>query len=618
MRLLKNTILLLVFMSTILFAQDWAQFGSDIDGDTAGDLSGYSVSLSSDGTILAIGAILNQDPSATVNGGYVRILTESGGVWIPVDIVEGSTNGDNFGYSVSLSSDGSTLAVGAPQNDTNGSNSGTVYIYSFDGSSLTLIVLITGEAPDDRFGESVSISADGTRLAVGSQYNDGNGTNAGHVRVFSYNGSTLSQIGNDIDGEAANDQSGRSVSLSSDGKRVAIGAPFNDGWAGHVRVYSETGGVWTQVGSDIDGFGESGRSVSISSDGKRVVFQTPLSYITAAGHKGSVSIYSESGGAWTKVGNDIVGPLPGSGFGTSVDLAVIGSFVAIGSPRGNTSGLPGGSLIIPNHARVYTESGGVWSQIGSDITGESIGDKFGTSVSISSDGSRIAVGGPGNDGTDTDAGHARIYFLDAALPVELASFTVENTIEGVLCSWTTESEIENLGFLLERKTSDIGWQEIASYKTDDGLMGQGTISYPTEYEYLDTFVELNTTYDYRLADVDYNGVVTYHSVRTVTVEKAPLSYKIDEFIVMPAYPNPFNPSTTITYGINEDSKVNISIYDITGQLINTLQNGYRAQGWHAVEWKGTNQQNKQVPGGIYLSKITSNNITKTTKLMLLK
>ena len=60
---------------------------------------------------------------------------------------------------------------------------------------------------------------------------------------------------------------------------------------------------------------------------------------------------------------------------------------------------------------------------------------------------------------------------DGALPVELASFTVENQMQGVVCKWTTESEIENLGFLLERRTYGTNWQEIISYKTDNGLMG---------------------------------------------------------------------------------------------------------------------------------------------------
>ncbi len=93
---------------------------------------------------------------------------------------------------------------------------------------------------------------------------------------------------------------------------------------------------------------------------------------------------------------------------------------------------------------------------------------------------------------------------------------------------------------------------------------------------------------------------------------------IEEFTVLPAYPNPFNPSTTITYRIETANNLIVNIYDITGQLINTLQNGYQSQGWHSIIWNGTDNNNNQVPAGIYLEKITSNNTTKTTKLMLLK
>jgi len=91
-----------------------------------------------------------------------------------------------------------------------------------------------------------------------------------------------------------------------------------------------------------------------------------------------------------------------------------------------------------------------------------------------------------------------------------------------------------------------------------------------------------------------------------------------DFTVLPAYPNPFNPSTTITYGLVKDSDVSIQIYDITGQLITNLLNTEMTQGWHSIQWNGTNQQSEQVPAGIYLSKITSNNEVKTNKLMLLK
>jgi WD40 repeat protein len=85
---------------------------------------------------------------------------------------------------------------------------------------------IDGEAAGDNSGWSVALSSDGTRLAVGAYGNDGTGTDAGHVRVFDWdeNQSTWTQVGADIDGEAAGDQSGQSVDLSSDGTRLAVGA----------------------------------------------------------------------------------------------------------------------------------------------------------------------------------------------------------------------------------------------------------------------------------------------------------------------------------------------------------------------------------------------------------
>ena len=127
---------------------------------------------------------------------------------------------------------------------------------------------INGEAAGDLSGSSVSMSSDGTRVAIGAPHNDGTGSNAGHVRVYAESGGTWTQVGDDIDGEAAGDGSS-SVSMSSDGTRVAISATGNAGTgsnAGHVRVYAESGGTWTQVGDDIDGEAASdisGNSVSM-------------------------------------------------------------------------------------------------------------------------------------------------------------------------------------------------------------------------------------------------------------------------------------------------------------------------------------------------------------------
>ena len=96
-------------------------------------------------------------------------------------------------------------------------------IYEWDGTnSWTQIGQdIDGEAAYDYSGASVSLSSDGNTVAIGAYGNDGNGNDAGHVRIFSYNGSVWNQMGQDIDGEAAWDESGSSVALNSAGNIVA-------------------------------------------------------------------------------------------------------------------------------------------------------------------------------------------------------------------------------------------------------------------------------------------------------------------------------------------------------------------------------------------------------------
>jgi hypothetical protein len=183
---------------------------------------------------------------------------------------------------VSLSADGSIVAIGAPYNDGNGSNSGHVRVYEYNATSwVQLGADIDGEAAGDISGSSVSLSADGSIVAIGAPYNDGNGNGSGHVRVYEYNGTSWVQLGADIDGEAEFDQSGWSVSLSADGSVVAIGAPYNNGngsGSGHVRVYEWINSSWVQRGADIDGEAvddNSGYNVSISADGSIVAIGAP-------------------------------------------------------------------------------------------------------------------------------------------------------------------------------------------------------------------------------------------------------------------------------------------------------------------------------------------------------
>ncbi|MAS98411.1 MAG: hypothetical protein CMF29_05750, partial [Kiritimatiellaceae bacterium] len=206
---------------------DWIQIGQDIDGEAANDESGHSVALSSDGAVFAIGTMNNDNNGA--NSGHVRVYqyTSSIGMWTQLGMdIEGEAANDQSGHSVALSSDGSIVAIGALGNDANANGSGHVRVYEFDGISWTQLGMdIEGEAVNfEFFGAAVDINADGTIVAIGAVGNDGNGNDSGYVCVYQYDGIIWNQLGMDIEGEAANDQSGHSVTLSSDGTIVAIGS----------------------------------------------------------------------------------------------------------------------------------------------------------------------------------------------------------------------------------------------------------------------------------------------------------------------------------------------------------------------------------------------------------
>ena len=323
--------------------------GGDIDG-AAYDSSGASVSLSPDGKIVAIGA-----PKAEDIRGKVRVYQYSDDSWSQLGgDIDGVKTNDNFGYAVSLSSDGTTdstiVAIGAPCNSNNGSLSGQVRVYKYSNSSWSQLGGdIDGEAANDNFGYSVSLSSDGTIVAIGARYHDGEaGVDSGQVRVYKYSNGSWSQLGGGIEGAAANDNFGSSVSLSSDGTIVAIGAVYNSttGYdSGQVRVYKYSNDSWSQLGGDIDGEADgdqSGYSVSLSSDG---------------------------------------------------------TIVAIGALYNKPSG----------QVRVYEYSNSSWSQLGGDIDGEAAGDQSGYSVSLSSDGTIVAIGALYNSTTGYDSGQVRVY-----------------------------------------------------------------------------------------------------------------------------------------------------------------------------------------------------------------
>ena len=390
----------------------WLQRGRDIDGEAAEDLSGSSVSIP-DANTVAVGATGND---GNVGGaGHVRVFRFAGRRWMQKGgDINGEAFGDHSGWSVSMP-DVNTVAVGARGNDGNGTDAGHVRVFSWDGSRWVQRGRgINGEAADDFSGTSVSMP-DANTVAIGAPWNDANGTNAGHVRVFRWDGRRWVQRGGDIDGEAAGDHSGVSVYMP-DANTVAVGATRNDGngaYSGHVRIFRWDGRRWVQRGSDIDGEAaddRSGSSVSMPDANTVAIGATRNDGNgTDAGH---VRVFRWDGSRWAQKGGDIDGEVAEDRSGSSVSMPDANT-VAVGAidNDGNGSWLRHVRVFSfrdAGHVRIFRWDGSRWVQKGGNIDGEWIYDGSGRSVSMP-DANTVAVGATWNFGNGIESGHVRVY-----------------------------------------------------------------------------------------------------------------------------------------------------------------------------------------------------------------
>ncbi len=219
---------------------------------------------------------------------------------------------------------------------------------------------------------------------------------------------------------------------------------------------------------------------------------------------------------------------------------------------------------------------------------------------------------------------------DLSLPVRLTAFTAENNNGRVVLKWTTQSEIENAYWIIERKeiTRD-EFEQInkgtlkvtntsMAFSSLNQLNGQGSTSQRTDYMLVDSLVQSGQIYAYRLADVSYNGLTTYHQVVLVEVTTT-LHYDLAQ-----NYPNPFNPATTIRYTLPVNSTVQLKIFNILGQEILTLVNATQKSGNYAIEWNGQNRNGLPVSSGLYFYNISMKSsdgkqtFTKTQKMVLVR
>ncbi len=203
---------------------------------------------------------------------------------------------------------------------------------------------------------------------------------------------------------------------------------------------------------------------------------------------------------------------------------------------------------------------------------------------------------------------------DNSLPVTLSSFSATSIQEGVELAWTTQSETDNAGFIVERKSDNTGWLTIASWQTHDGLQGQGNCSCATDYTYTDMNVKEGNTYSYKLSDVDLEGTVSVKDVISITLDDAP---ELTE--LLPASPNPFNPSTKIQYTLTENSNVTLNVINMKGQTVQTIiSDQNQTAGSYSVHWNGQNQSGINAPSGLYLLVLHAGQTVKSQKVMLMR
>lgn len=408
--------ILLLTMSLFLGQNGNAQtqIGSNING-SSGNVLGFSVSLNSNGTRIAAGAPYNI--GITVNG-YAHVHEKVSNAWVlKGTAIGGEASDDNFGR-VSISGNGNRLAVGGSTNDGNGVDSGHVRVYNFNGTNWAQMGTdINGEAAGDNFGVKVSLSDDGSVVAIGAHLNDGAGTDAGHVRVYSWNGTIWTQRGADINGTSAGDEFGAALALSPDGTKLVVGAKKYDGFAqntGHVKVYNWNGSSWVLMGSEIqittgalanDNFGS---SVAISNSGNRVVVGATLADNGTTTNCGQVRVYNYNGSAWSQLGGVIYGSQAGMNLGNAVAINGVGDAIFIGAPGYDFSA----TNTNRGWACYYKWNGTAWNQVGTAIVGNGLnGEQLGYAVALSNDGNTAAVGIP----TNPVYGYVQVYDYTAAL-----------------------------------------------------------------------------------------------------------------------------------------------------------------------------------------------------------
>ncbi len=202
-------------------------------------------------------------------------------------------------------------------------------------------------------------------------------------------------------------------------------------------------------------------------------------------------------------------------------------------------------------------------------------------------------------------GDAVSLLSSSALPVELSSFSAVQTNGAVQLQWKTATEKNNYGFEIERivireELGRMHWNRIGFVE------GHGTTGAVTVYTYKDEHMS-NGKCSYRLKQIDRDGNYEYSQQIDVSLSIP------KEFALMQNYPNPFNPTTVIGFQLSQNGKASLTIYDALGRQVATLMNEMKEPGAYSVTFDAA-----KYPSGLYVARLTSNGVSKSRKLLLVK
>ncbi|MBZ0328556.1 MAG: FG-GAP repeat protein, partial [Altibacter sp.] len=398
--------MILIFFSITVVAQ-WENVGQVIYGES-GEITGGSVSFNETGERLVLfDGNVNGDP-----GGMARVFELQNGTWIQLGQGVVGFSGDlQSAGPVKMNATGDRFIFSSPSNDSNGvQESGIVRVFELVGGSwVQLGQDLNGEIEGDYFGYAVDISDDGETIAIGSPQNILNGP--GYVKIFNYINGVWSQIGSSLLGLNPEDQFGQSISLSANGDKIAIAAPQNDSTgndSGLLRIFELLNNEWEQLGGDIFGTIEEDNLGGSISPGT-----TPLSLrgnSVAVGARGGINnpgyvkVYRYQNNSWELLGQPIVG-LENS-YGASLCFNEAGNILVISDPFESL-----GTGIVQVFRLINT----TWQQFGESIEGDGQSDVFGLSIDLNSLGNRILIGAPFNDGNGANSGKVVVLQNDDIL-----------------------------------------------------------------------------------------------------------------------------------------------------------------------------------------------------------